>query len=152
MEARSLKLASHSQSQGICRASFFWSLEGRILPSLDSLGYLHTCWFRVLPPSSKPLTVSSGPSASIITHLPLIVLPLFALLCTKWLHWAKLITQDNLLMPEYFIYSHLQSLLSFNAINWIRIFCYCCLVTKLCLTLCNPLDCSPPGSDILWIS
>ena len=22
---------------------------------------------------------------------------------------------------------------------------YCCLVAKLCLTLCNPMDCSPPG-------
>ena len=24
----------------------------------------------------------------------------------------------------------------------------CCLVAKLCPTLCNPLDCSPPGSSI----
>ena len=24
----------------------------------------------------------------------------------------------------------------------------CCLVTKLCLTLCNPMDCSPPGSSV----
>ena len=23
-----------------------------------------------------------------------------------------------------------------------------CLVTKLCLTLCNPMDCSPPGSSV----
>ena len=29
--------------------------------------------------------------------------------------------------------------------------CYCavlCLVTPSCLTLCNPLDCSPPGSSV----
>ena len=27
--------------------------------------------------------------------------------------------------------------------------CYCYfLVTKLCLTLCNPIDCSPPGSSV----
>ena len=29
---------------------------------------------------------------------------------------------------------------------------YVCLVTKLCSTLCNPMDCSPPGSSVLWIS
>ena len=27
-----------------------------------------------------------------------------------------------------------------------------CLVTQLCLTLCNPLDCSPPGSSVHGIS
>ena len=26
--------------------------------------------------------------------------------------------------------------------------CCCCLVTKTCLTLCNPMDCSPPGSSV----
>ena len=28
----------------------------------------------------------------------------------------------------------------------------CCLVAKLCLTLCNPMDCSPPGSSVHGIS
>ena len=27
----------------------------------------------------------------------------------------------------------------------------CCLVTKSCLTLCDPMDCSPPGCSILGI-
>ena len=27
----------------------------------------------------------------------------------------------------------------------------CCLVTKLCLTLCGPMDCSPPGSFVYGI-
>ena len=27
-----------------------------------------------------------------------------------------------------------------------------CLVTKLCLTLCDPMDCSPPGSFHPWDS
>ena len=27
-----------------------------------------------------------------------------------------------------------------------------CLVTWLCLTLCNPVDCSPPGSSVYGIS
>ena len=26
--------------------------------------------------------------------------------------------------------------------------CYLCLVTQSCLTLCNPVDCSPPGSFV----
>ena len=27
-------------------------------------------------------------------------------------------------------------------------YCYCCSVTKLCWTLCDPMDCSPPGSSV----
>ena len=30
--------------------------------------------------------------------------------------------------------------------------CLCCLVSKSCPTLCNPMDCSPPGSFIHGIS
>ena len=30
--------------------------------------------------------------------------------------------------------------------------CRCCLVTSLCLTLCDPTDCSPPGSSVHGIS
>ena len=30
--------------------------------------------------------------------------------------------------------------------------CCCCLVVKLCLTLCDPMDCSPPGSSVHGIS
>ena len=26
--------------------------------------------------------------------------------------------------------------------------CCCCLITKLCPTLCSPMDCSPPGSFV----
>ena len=28
----------------------------------------------------------------------------------------------------------------------------CCLVTNSCLTLCNPMNCSPPGSSVYGIS
>ena len=31
--------------------------------------------------------------------------------------------------------------------KWFYCWC-CCLATKLCLTLCDPMDCSPPGSSI----
>ena len=30
--------------------------------------------------------------------------------------------------------------------------CCCCLVTELCLTLCDPMDCRPPGSAVHGIS
>ena len=29
-----------------------------------------------------------------------------------------------------------------------KCFCCFCLVTQSCLTLCNPMDCSPPGSSV----
>ena len=29
---------------------------------------------------------------------------------------------------------------------------FCCLVAKLCLTLCDPVDCSLPGSSVHGIS
>ena len=28
------------------------------------------------------------------------------------------------------------------------IFCFCVLVSQSCLTLCNPMDCSPPSSSV----
>ena len=31
--------------------------------------------------------------------------------------------------------------------SWL-IWCCCCLVTKSCLTVCNSMDCSPPGSSV----
>ena len=30
----------------------------------------------------------------------------------------------------------------------ISVCCCCCLVAQLCLTLCDPMDCSPPGSSV----
>ena len=30
--------------------------------------------------------------------------------------------------------------------------CYCCLVAKSCPTICDPMDCSPPGSSVYGIS
>ena len=35
-----------------------------------------------------------------------------------------------------------------NSVRLGTCICYCCLVVKLCLTLCNPMDCSPPGSSV----
>ena len=34
----------------------------------------------------------------------------------------------------------------------VLLYCCCCLVTKLCLTLCNPVDLQdPPGSSVYGI-
>ena len=32
--------------------------------------------------------------------------------------------------------------------DWHMLPCVPCLVTQLCLTLCDPMDCSPPGSSV----
>ena len=31
--------------------------------------------------------------------------------------------------------------------DWTELCCFCCLVTQSCPTLCDPMDCSPPGSS-----
>ena len=38
----------------------------------------------------------------------------------------------------------------FLPVSWDRdtLYCCCCLITKLCLTLCNPMDCSMPGFPV----
>ena len=41
-------------------------------------------------------------------------------------------------------------LYSRNQHNIVKQLC-CCLVAKSCPTLCNPIDCSPPGSSVLEI-
>ena len=35
---------------------------------------------------------------------------------------------------------------------WLKRCCVLCLVAQLCLTLCNPMDCSPPGYSVHWDS
>ena len=38
-----------------------------------------------------------------------------------------------------------------NLALWIKYYC-CCLIANFCLTLCDPMDCSPPGSSVHGIS
>ena len=33
-------------------------------------------------------------------------------------------------------------------LNCGKIYCWCCSAPKLCLTLCDPMDCSPPNSSV----
>ena len=42
--------------------------------------------------------------------------------------------------------------IQFNHFSKIYYISCCCLVTKSCLTLCYPVDCSPPGSSVHGIS
>ena len=43
--------------------------------------------------------------------------------------------------------SSLQTHWKKNGVDW-KFRCYCCLVAKLCSTLCEPVDYSPPGSPV----
>ena len=36
-----------------------------------------------------------------------------------------------------------------NTLNILSPNCYCCSVTQLCMTLCDPVDCSTPGFPVL---
>ena len=40
------------------------------------------------------------------------------------------------------------SILKFYSVNLSTMPCCCYLATKSCLTLCDPMDCSPPGSSV----
>ena len=37
---------------------------------------------------------------------------------------------------------------TFMLVSWDPLCCMLCLVAQLCQTLCNPMDCSPPGSSV----
>ena len=51
-------------------------------------------------------------------------------------NWANAVIIKVLLLSNCFAF-----IVLFN-------FCYCCLVTRLCPTLCNPMDCSMPGFPV----
>ena len=54
---------------------------------------------------------------------------------------------------EYNCFTTVGYFLLYNKVNQLLIYVHCwCLVTQLCLTLCNPMDCSLPGSSVLGIS
>ena len=36
----------------------------------------------------------------------------------------------------------------YSLLDFFPVCCCCCFVAKLCLTLCDPMDCSPPGSSV----
>ena len=54
---------------------------------------------------------------------------------------------ESLLRPLQSLISRM-SLLNFWLILWLWLISHECLVTQSCLTLCDPMDCSPPGSSV----
>ena len=78
------------------------------------------------------------------------------------LDWIISIDLFFILIIDYFLF-HITLL--FKPMWWTILFCIyffhftfcfalfcCCLVTKSCPALCNPMDCSPPGSSVHGIS
>ena len=57
--------------------------------------------------------------------------------------------QISLLFLEFHVNAIIQSVLFFSQLSLYSSFCCGCLVNKLCLTLCNPMDCSMPGFPVL---
>ena len=56
--------------------------------------------------------------------------------------WESLIDQDSLekIKATYLTYIYIFVILNYDGVL--------CLVAQLCPTLCNPMDCSPPGSSV----
>ena len=48
-----------------------------------------------------------------------------------------------------YIYTHTHIYILYTRNNVSQLCCCCCSVTKSCLTLCNPVDCSTPGFPAL---
>ena len=68
------------------------------------------------------------------------------LLCRPFLPFFSPTT--SLLLRTGSRISHGPLLLFCQQNHYYTINCCCCLVTRLCPTLCNPMDCSPPGSSV----
>ena len=54
-------------------------------------------------------------------------------------------------VQEKWKFRYMDRTLTSSAKNWKIKYsiCFCCSVAKSCLTLCNPMDCSTPGSPVL---
>ena len=64
--------------------------------------------------------------------------------------WITLLIQGALFLQSVSFHPKAK-ILKFKNTNIIHHF-YCCLVTKLCLTLCDLMDCSLPGSSVHGVS
>ena len=62
----------------------------------------------------------------------------------------------NSFSPLFVSVFHVRDFLSVPGDSWVQVhgweFFHSCSVTQLCLTLCNPMDCSSPGSPVHGIS
>ena len=115
-------------SAGLC---FYWRLVEKI-------------YFQSLPASKPPLHV---PSHVVTHHSNLCLCGHVSTSNSNLLStfYKMMITLAQLDDPEYS--SHINSLnVSISAKSLCHI---CCSVTQLCLTLCDPMDCSTPGFPVL---
>ena len=71
-----------------------------------------------------------------------------------WLHnWSYGgICEDKNRTIALDLQSWLKILLRTERFERVVLYVSCCLVAKLCPTLCDPMDCSPPGSSVQGIS
>ena len=63
-------------------------------------------------------------------------------------NYIKLGTEDNKEIYERLLFYFNLYNISCNSYSFNQLYC-CCLVTKSCTTLCNPMDCSTPGFPVL---
>ena len=67
--------------------------------------------------------------------------------CPLPLHWTKLLIISGLKMPKSRTWSTGVLVCSWTPFRLLGEF-LCVLATQLCPTLCDPMDCSPPGSSV----
>ena len=78
------------------------------------------------------------------------------MLCSSEKYWGTRLSMPDFnfgfhvsLVPGYLSGSGLCSRVRFSLCICVCVcVCVCVLVTQLCLTLCNTMDCSPPGSSV----
>ena len=101
---------------------------------------------------------SFSPLSSSLLHclpstLPLLSLSLSFFLSGVWLgeRFIQGLSWTIHRLFKWFLMMAKSFILLFKQLLWWRNVCVC-LVTQLCLTLCNPMDCSPPGSSVHEVS
>ena len=102
---------------------------------------------------------SLSPFSSSLLHclpstLPLLSLSLSSLFLSRvWLgeRFIQGLSWTIHRLSKWFLMMAKSFISRFKRLLWWRNVCVC-LVTQSCLTLCNPMDCSPPGSSVHEVS
>ena len=118
-----------------------WSSELSLYPTTIYLSIIHSIWRKKWQPLLVFLPVEFYGQRSLECYSP-------------W--YKELDTTEHAhtqYTPTSSLYSHvIFPQLSFIFVLYVFTVCCCYFVTQLCLTLCNPTDCSPPGSSVHGIS
>ena len=68
---------------------------------------------------------------------------------TVLLHFLSFIWKHNARKGVMYIHTYKFYIYTYYLYKYIHVFmCLCVLVTQSCLTFCDPMDCSPPGSSV----